>query len=306
MLCRCSSQKEIFFRASPGQRPVEKSETGLESSLVMKLKLKAGQFYGVTSQSLAANGFRFTEKSYQSHARLPTHAHELSHFCFVLAGNYSEKIGGKSFERSPAALVYYPPDVSHGEEHFTDGRHLLVEVDFRSLETVEDYGVRLCNPMLLDTSLSLWLANRMYKEFSERDEFSPVALESISTELLIATARKDKLKAERNPPPWLGRLKEFLRENFSEPPGLNELAKAVDVHPTHLARVFRQFERCTVGDFIREVRIDYARKRLLGSNAPLVEIALDAGFADHTHFTRSFKRVTGMTPTEFRRLFGPR
>jgi AraC family transcriptional regulator len=272
----------------------------------MKLKLKAGQFYGVTSQSLSASGFRFTEKSYESHALLPTHAHELSHFCFVLAGNYSETIAGRSFERSPAALVFYPPDVSHGEEHFTNGRHFLVEVDFRSLEAIGDYGVHLRDPALLDPCASLWLANRMYKEFSERDEFSPVALESIATELLVAAARKQQRKGERTPPPWLARLKEYLRENFSEPPGLNELAKAVDVHPTHLARVFRQFERCTVGDFIREVRIDYARQRLLGSKEPLVDITLGAGFSDQSHFTRSFKRVTGMTPTEFRRLFGPR
>ena len=272
----------------------------------MALKLKAGQFYGVTSQSLAANGFRFTEKAYASDARLPTHAHELSHFCYVLAGNYREKIAGKFFERAPAALVYYPPDVSHGEEHFTSGRHFLVEVDFQSLDIVRDYGARLSEPVLLDGSSSLWLANRMYKEFSDRDEFSSIALESISTELLIAASRRDKRKAERNPPVWLGRLKDFLRENFSEPPGLNELAKAVDVHPTHLARVFRQFERCTVGDYIREVRIDYARRRLLESNEPLIEIALAAGFADQTHFTRSFKRVTGMTPTEFRRLFRTR
>jgi AraC-like DNA-binding protein len=91
----------------------------------MELKLKAGQFYGTTSQSLSANGFRFTEKAYSSLARLPVHAHELSHFCFVLAGNYKEKIAGRWFERAPAALVYYPPDVSHGEEHFTSGRHLV-------------------------------------------------------------------------------------------------------------------------------------------------------------------------------------
>ena len=272
----------------------------------MKLKLKAGEFYGVTSQSLSANGFRFTEKAYQSHSRLPTHAHELSHFCFVLAGNYSEKIGRTSFERAPADLVYYPPDVSHGEEHFSNGRHFLVEVDAPSLEMFTNYGVCLREPALLDTGASHWLANRMYKEFCERDEFSPIALESIATELLIAAARKDRRGGERTPPPWLARLKEYLRENFSEPPELTELAKAVDVHPTHLARVFRQFERCTVGDFIRELRIDYARRRLLETTDPLVEIALDAGFADQTHFTRSFKRVTSMTPSEFRRLFGPR
>lgn len=268
----------------------------------MELKLKAGQFYGKTSQSLAANGFRFTEKSYSSSTRLPTHAHELSHFCFVLAGNYKEQISGRIFERAPAALVYYPPDVSHGEEHFTSGRHFLVEIDFKSLDTVRDYGARLSEPALLSGGSSLWLANRMYKEFDERDEFSSIALESIATELLIATSRRESRKAEHNPPHWLGKVKEFLRENFSEPPGLNGLAKAVDVHPTHLARVFRQFERCTVGDYIREVRIKYARERMLATNEPLVEIALAAGFADQTHFTRSFKRITGMTPSEFRRL----
>jgi AraC family transcriptional regulator len=272
----------------------------------MELKLKAGQFYGTTSQSLAANGFRFTEKAYASRARLPTHAHELSHFCFVLAGNYTEKIAGRFFERAPAALVYYPPDVSHGEEHFTSGRHFLVEIDFKSLETVRDYGARLSEPVLLDTNSSFWLANRMYKEFCERDGFSGLALESIATELLIATSRRDSHPAERRPPAWLHTVKDFLRENFSEPPGLNELAKAVDVHPTHLARVFRQFERCTVGSYIREVRIDYARQRMIGSNDSLVEIALAAGFADQTHFTRSFKRITGMTPSEFRRLFARR
>jgi AraC family transcriptional regulator len=272
----------------------------------MELKLKAGQFYGTTSKSLAANGFRFTEKAYSSRATLPTHAHELSHFCFVLAGNYQEKIGVNFFERGPATLVYYPPDVSHGEEHFTNGRHLLVEVDFKNLDRVTDYGKRLSEPLLLNGGSALWLAARMYREFIERDAFSPLVLESISTELLITASRQGTRGAERKPPPWLAQVKESLQENFSKPPGLDELAKTVAVHPTHLARVFRQFERCTVGEYIREVRINYARQRMLGSSEPLVEIALAAGFADQTHFTRSFKRITGMTPTEFRRMFALR
>lgn len=272
----------------------------------MELRLKAGQFFGTTSQALSADGFRFTEKSYSSRATLPTHAHELSHFCFVLAGRYEENIAGKLFERGPAALVYYPPDVSHGEEHFTTGRHFLVEIDFKGLEKVKDYGARLNEPVLLGREASHWLAASMYREFRERDGLSALVLESLSTELLIAASRQETRRAERQPPPWLERVKEFLRENFSEPPTLDELASAVGVHPTHLARVFRQFERCTVGDYIREARITYARQRMLESNVPLVEIALAAGFADQSHFTRSFKRITGMTPTEFRRLLAAR
>jgi AraC family transcriptional regulator len=146
----------------------------------------------------------------------------------------------------------------------------------------------------------------MYREFSARDNFSVLALESITTELLIAASRTGTGRAERKPPPWLGKVKEFLRENFSEPPTLDELGLAAGVHPTHLARVFRQFEQCTVGDYVREARIAYARERMLGSDLPLVEIALAAGFADQGHFTRSFKRITGMTPTEFRCAFATR
>ena len=269
----------------------------------MELKLKAGQFYGTTSLALSASGFRFTEKAYSSHATLPNHAHELPHFCFVLAGSYRENIAGKLFERSPTALVYYPPDVSHAEEHFGRGRHLLVEIDFKSLEKVRDYGAHLSDPVLLADQSSLWLAARVYREFSQRDGFSALALESIATELLIAASRQHSQRAERRPPQWLKRVKDFLRENFAEPPSLEELAKAVGVHPTHLSRVFRQFEHCTVGDFIREARIEYARQRMLRSNDPLVDIALAAGFADQTHFTRTFRRITGMTPTEFRRTF---
>lgn len=270
------------------------------------MRLKAGQFYGKTSNTLAANGFRFTEKSYLSHLKLPSHAHELSHFCFVLAGNYREKIGLRSFERQPMALVYYPPEVSHAEEHSTNGRHFLIEIDGKGLERVREYGARLTEPAFLNDESSLWLAARMYREFSERDELTALALESITTELLIAASRKYSNKTERKPPSWLERVKEFLRENYSAPPGLKELAKVVGVHPTHLARVFRQFERCTAGDYVRKIRIENARERILSRDESLVEIALETGFADQTHFTRSFKRTTGMTPTEFRRLFKSR
>lgn len=267
------------------------------------MKLKAGHFYGKTSQTLTANEFRFTEKAYASCAKLPAHAHELSHFCLVLAGNYKERIGSREFERTPLALVFYPPDVSHAEEHLTSGRHFLVEIGFAGLERVLDYGAHLHEPVLLNGEAPLWLAARMYKEFSERDEFSALALESISTELLIAASRQHARKAESNAPGWLENVKEYLHENFTAPPGLSELAKAAGVHPTHLARVFRQFEHCTAGEYVRRIRLKHARQKMVSTNDPLVQIALESGFSDQAHFTRSFKREMGMTPTEFRRNF---
>ena len=272
----------------------------------MELRLKAGHFYGETSQALAANGLRFTEKAYVSRAMLPSHAHELSHFCFVLAGSYQENLAGRTFAREPATLVFYPPDTSHGEEHFSDGRHFLVEIDCRNLDRVREYGALLNEPVSFSGDAPLWLAARMYHEFTTRDGFSGLVLESIATELMVHASRRHGNQGERTPPRWLKYVKEFLTENFAEPPRLTEIAAAAGVHPTHLARAFRQFAGCTIGDYVRTARITFARRRMLESADPLVEIALAAGFADQTHFTRSFKRVTGMTPTQFRSVFASR
>lgn len=270
------------------------------------MRLKAGKFYGKTSQTLSAENFHFTEKSYSPVENLPFHAHELAHFCFVLSGNYEERIGTRNFERKPTALVYYPPDVSHAEKHFSNGRHFLIEIDTDGLERVREYGVHLSEPLILGGESSLRLATRMYKEFMERDRFSALALECITTELLIATSRQSSKTTENKAPKWLTRVTDYLRANFSEAVGLNELAKIADVHPTHLARVFRQFEGCTAGNYVRKIRIESARRQMIGSDVSLVEIALDAGFADQAHFTRSFKRTAGVTPTEYRRMFGSR
>jgi AraC family transcriptional regulator len=74
------------------------------------------------------------------------------------------------------------------------------------------------------------------------------------------------------------------------------------VHPVSLARAFRHHYGCTVGEYIRRLRIRYACDRLLGSDDSLVEIAYAAGFSHQAHLSRTFKRTLGLSPSQFRRL----
>ncbi|MEZ5344616.1 MAG: AraC family transcriptional regulator [Pyrinomonadaceae bacterium] len=270
------------------------------------MKLKAGQFYGKTSQTLSVGSYSFTEKSYAPALKLPEHAHELSHFCFVLAGNYKETIGGSPFERGPTALVFYPPEIVHSEEHKSNGRHFLLEIDQPGLEMIREYGARLKQTIYLTDKSDIRLAAQMYREFKERDEFSALAIESITTELLVAASRRlTGMKRGATPPVWLKRVKDCLHENYSAPPALKDLAKAADVHPTHLARVFRQYENCTTGEFVRKIRIENACRMIIAGRS-FIEISLENGFADQSHFTRVFNRQIGMTPSEFRKVFRSR
>jgi AraC family transcriptional regulator len=76
------------------------------------------------------------------------------------------------------------------------------------------------------------------------------------------------------------------------------------VHPVHLAREFRRFHRCTPGEMLRAHRIRRAASLLRAPRARIAEVAAATGFADQAQFTKCFKRETGMTPGQYRVVFG--
>jgi AraC family transcriptional regulator len=102
-------------------------------------------------------------------------------------------------------------------------------------------------------------------------------------------------------PLWLQLAMALIDERFREPLSLATVAKAVGVHPVHLARTFRRVHQTTFAAHVRQLRIDFARRQLVGS-ADLSDIAYASGFCDQSHFSRCFKRHTGLTPAEYRAL----
>src|SRR5690349_18796469 len=107
------------------------------------------------------------------------------------------------------------------------------------------------------------------------------------------------------PPRWVTEARDLLHD-----PGrvgsLGELAEAVGVHPVTLARGFRKAYGCSVGAYLRRLRVARAAERLAETDNPLAGIALEAGFADQSHFSNLFRRETGVSPSAFRRSVRPR
>jgi AraC family transcriptional regulator len=87
-----------------------------------------------------------------------------------------------------------------------------------------------------------------------------------------------------------------------DPITLSSLAREAGVHPSHLARAFRAHYRQSIGAYLRALRIEWASRELASRAVSISEVGLRAGFYDHSHFTRVFRRHTGMTPAQFRAL----
>ena len=121
-------------------------------------------------------------------------------------------------------------------------------------------------------------------------------------EIAAGAARHTINVAAPKAPRWLEQARQFLHAHFSEGFRVSDIAATIDAHPAHLARLFRRYYGCTIGEYLRRLRIEFACHALSTSDLPLAEIASAAGFYDQAHFSRTFKRLTGVTAIEYREL----
>jgi AraC family transcriptional regulator len=266
--------------------------------------LADGQYIGRVLRRRELAGLILTETGYAPRQALPRHAHANAYVCLVYRGRYTEEYGRRRRDCGPQTLAFHPPGEVHCE-HTADAG----EVRSFNIELPPAFLARaqLALPVLerspdFQGGPAAELADRLYHEFRNPDAASALAVEGLALELLAAAWREaERRDPIRQPPPWLRRARERLDDQFADPPSLPELAAGVGVHPVYLAGQFRRHFRCSPGEYLRRRRVEEARRLLADSGRPLAEVALAAGFADQSHFTRTFKRHLGVTPARYRR-----
>jgi AraC-like DNA-binding protein len=95
----------------------------------------------------------------------------------------------------------------------------------------------------------------------------------------------------------------FLEERFREHVQLSDLADHCGLSSTHVHRLFQQLLRMSPTEYLLALRLQEARRLLAKTDDPLSVIAISTGFFDQSHFTKRFHKMTGMTPTQFRKTF---
>ncbi len=105
---------------------------------------------------------------------------------------------------------------------------------------------------------------------------------------------------EHHTPCWLGQVREQLHGRFTESLCLAELAAQANVHEVHLAATFRAKVGCTLGEYVRRLRLDEALRQLCTTDDDIATIAFATGFYDQAHFTKLFRARVGIPPSIFR------
>lgn len=267
---------------------------------LMSFHPPTGEHFGAIADCDVA-GFTLTQTAYAPNLHLPRHAHERACFCLNLRGSYVEGFGRMELDCQPTSLLFRPPGASHSNDfHNVESQCFLIEPATAWLDDVREQGARFDEPRTVQGAAT-WLAVKVFEEFQHRDSVSPLAVQGLMLALAAELARVP-IKMKARSPRWLRQVKDLLHAQFAESLSLESIATTVGVHPVYLAAAFRKYQGCTIGDYVRHLRVEYACREMLKPEVSLIELALAVGFSSQSHFSRTFKQLTGLTPAQYRAI----
>jgi AraC family transcriptional regulator len=230
------------------------------------------------------------------------HAHPLPFFHGVLTGRVVDASDLPEQELGRASLVFHPAGSAHATAWQGPGSGFAVELSAARAAEWARLEVLPREPVALPPGFASALLFAARREAHRADAAAAAAVEQIALEIAAELARLPGGTQEAGAPPWLRRVRDAVCDTYADPLPLAVVAEQVGVHPVHLARAFRRHFGETVGACVRRRRVEAACRRIVATEDPLTSIALDAGFADQAHFSRTFKRHVGMRPSDYASL----
>lgn len=234
---------------------------------------------------------------------LSRHDHECANINFTLRGSFREILGTRPQEATASSILIKPAGEHHANRYGSVGaKGFIIEILPHKLEIVRRFSKLFDAPAHIHNPTLSALASKIYREFRRLNSpASELMIEGLILEMLAESTRREiKVSSSVTPPHWLSEARDFIRASFAEQMSLSKVAESVGVNPAHLARMFRRYYGCTVGEYVRRHQMEYAARQLTETRRSLAEIGASAGFYDQSHFTNAFKLYFKITPAEFR------
>ena len=250
-----------------------------------------------------------------AHCRFDAHAHASYTATVVLAGRMQVCVGDGEFILTAGDAAFTGVGQLHAAE--------ADDVDFVSIhiqpplinEMAAEMGLTRATAEVVfragraaDEAVAA-VARRIASEATDESPGHQLMLDALVRQLAIhllrshLTVRKSaQIELSRVGPVdrRLRRALEFMHDNYARELALEEIAAAAYLSEYHFARLFKQITGATPHVYLANLRIEKARRLLVETAHPIIEVAAMVGYQSQSHFTKIFKSVTGLTPRAYR------
>jgi len=216
---------------------------------------------------------------------LHQYQHGFRYMTIVQRGAYVEVNGDMPRRLNAGSLVFHSADEEHAD-HFLDDA--------------------LCLNVVLPPDVQVWPQTqsdptvvRAIRSILGSFYAGDGLLQTSVSECVTLLRRLGRASTKR--PLWLDPVLEQF--TWCEPVPLRDAASMAGIHPVQFSRAFQRHVGLTSNEYRRLARVSRASTLLLGSTASLSRIATDCGFADQSHFTRTYTEALSLSPSRYRQVF---
>jgi AraC-like DNA-binding protein len=142
---------------------------------------------------------------------------------------------------------------------------------------------------------------RLFSSFTSPTRVSPYELSGRSYELAMALLSRGRSGDSGSPDGRIVQAEEYLRERLDEPLSVEEIAAVAGMSRYHFSRKFQEHTGLPPMRYLREARCERATVLLATTDMPIKTVAAECGFESAAYFCRTFRRITSLTPSEYRR-----
>jgi AraC-like DNA-binding protein len=233
----------------------------------------------------------------------------------ILLGTSVVFFDNRRVEARPGSVFLVGPGINHGMliTGFTPCR--ILDVKWSFTQELPD-GLRIESAHIEDDQEVNAIVNSMTTELKEKRAGWGALIKGNLFELytrMIRMSREEEALQGEEPDAdstnfyhelIVHKAQQFISTNFDKPITARDVATAVEVSPRYISSIFNRQVGCSIPQFITQVRMKKAAELLSNYTIPISEVGEQVGYSDQSYFSNVFKRTHGMSPSEYRHLFG--
>jgi AraC family transcriptional regulator len=265
------------------------------------LQLSTGQHFGQNRTTLRLKDSILIEAGYTAGIEVPWHYHENAYFYYHIRGKLIEKSKKKEYHCLPGTALFHHWQEPHRNDEFSkDALFFHLELTpgwFKRHDVKADI---LQGDFQLGDPKYKTIFDKIYAESKVADTSTSLAIDGLSLQAFAEMIRIP-IQEKAATPKWVGRVKEILHDTDGQSLTLALLSHETGLHPVYLSKAFPKYFGMPLGDYARKARIERSMTLLKTAALSVTEIAFACGFADQSHYIRSFRQYYGITPLQFRK-----
>lgn len=269
--------------------------------------------YGLEEAELEKLDIRLlyiTQAQYDKDWHSTAHTHHFTELFYIISGTGNFLIENQKFPVKEDDLIVINPNVSHTELSTIEYPLEYIVLGINGLKFEDNTSNTRCNYQLYNFHCFreefLFYLKMLLKEVQAKDEYFESICQNLLEAFVLTLAQRTRKHLSIVPAKKITKecrfVEQYIDEHFTEDITLDTLSNLTYLNKYYLVHSFKKYKGVSPINYLIGKRISESKHLLETTNHPIVKIADMIGFSSQSYFSQVFKRETGMTPNEFRKL----